>query len=177
MPWMPFSKHQRWPFAWWVAVVVDHTSRLVVGFAVFDRRPTSFEVYSFLGMAMRRSCSKPRYIIADKGKEFFCQAFKDWCRRKRIRPRYGAVGEHGSIAIVERRVIGSIRRECTDHLIPFGRRHLLGVLREYVEYYNESRPHQSLHRNSPMPRSVEAFGVVWANPVLGGLHHRYFRAI
>lgn len=74
------------------------------------------------------------------------------------------------------RVIGSIRRECTDHIIPFGRRHLLRTLREYIEHYNESRPHQSLDRNSPVPREVEALGEVCAKPVLGGLHHRYFRA-
>ena len=74
------------------------------------------------------------------------------------------------------RVIGSIRRECTDHIIPFGRRHLLRTLREYVGYYNTSRPHQSLDRNSPIPRRVEAVGEVCAAPVLGGLHHRYFRA-
>ncbi len=74
------------------------------------------------------------------------------------------------------RVIGSIRRECTDHIIPFGRRHLLRTLREYIEHYNESRPHQSLDRNSPVPREVEAVGDVCAKPVLGGLHHRYFRA-
>ena len=74
------------------------------------------------------------------------------------------------------RVIGTIRRECTDHVIPFGRRHLLRVLREYVEYYNADRPHQSLDRNSPVPRSIEAAGGVCAKPVLGGLHHRYFRA-
>ena len=75
-----------------------------------------------------------------------------------------------------KRVIGSIRRECTDHIIPFGRRHLLRTLREYVEYYNTARPHQSLDRNSPMPRDVDAVGEVCAKPVLGGLHHRYFRA-
>ena len=74
------------------------------------------------------------------------------------------------------RVIGSIRRECTDHVIPFGERRLLRTLREYVDYYNESRPHQSLERNAPMPRKVEAVGEVCAKPVLGGLHHRYSRA-
>jgi transposase InsO family protein len=74
------------------------------------------------------------------------------------------------------RVIGSIRRDCTDHVIPFGRQHLLRVMREYVEYYNGSRPHQSLDRNSPIPRRVETVGEVCARPVLGGLHHRYFRA-
>ena len=74
------------------------------------------------------------------------------------------------------RVVGTIRRECTDHIIPFERRHLLRVLREYGDYYNTARPHQSLDRNSPIPREVEAIGEVCAKPVLGGLHHQYFRA-
>ncbi len=74
------------------------------------------------------------------------------------------------------RVIGSIRRECTDHRIPFGRRHLLRTLREYAEYYNTSRPHQPLDRNSPVPREVEDRGEIVARPVLHGLHHRYGRS-
>ena len=78
-------------------------------------------------------------------------------------------------AFVER-VIGLIRRECTDHLISLGQQHLLRCLREYVDYYNASRPHQSLDGNAPEPRQVEAVGEVIAKPVLGGLHHRYSRA-
>ena len=57
------------------------------------RRPTS---------GIRRSGPKPKYIIADQGKEFICAAFKGWCRRRGIRLRHGVVGEHGSIAIIER---------------------------------------------------------------------------
>lgn len=78
-------------------------------------------------------------------------------------------------AYVER-VIGSIRRECTDHIIPMGETHLLRTLREYVEYYNNSRTHQSLDGNAPTPRVVECVGKIVATPVLGGLHHRYSRA-
>lgn len=73
------------------------------------------------------------------------------------------------------RVIGSIRRECTDHIISMGERHLLRSVREYVEYYNGCRPHQSLDGNAPIPRDVEAVGDVAAKPVVGGLHHRYSR--
>ncbi len=78
-------------------------------------------------------------------------------------------------AYVER-LIGSIRRDCTDHIIPMGEKHLLRVLREYVEYYNESRTHYSLDGNSPIERPVERSGDVVGTPVLGGLHHRYSRA-
>jgi len=76
------------------------------------------------------------------------------------------------------RVIGSIRRECLNHLIILGERHLRSILSEYVNYYNVSRPHLSLERNAPVPRSVEpsAFGAVVAVPQVGGLHHLYTRA-
>ena len=57
-----------------------------------------------------------------------------------------------------------------------GEKHLLRTLREYVEYYNESRTHQSLNGNAPNAREVELEGQVVAVPVLGGLHHRYSRA-
>ena len=74
------------------------------------------------------------------------------------------------------RVIGTSRRECIDHVIPFGRRHLLGLLREFVDYYHEARQHSSLCGNSPTPRRVQAVGELRGQPVLGGLHHRYPRA-
>ncbi len=76
------------------------------------------------------------------------------------------------------RVIGSIRRECLDHMIILSEDHLRRVLAEYVRYYNESRTHMSLGGNSPIPRKVEppAAGDVVAVPYLGGLHHRYTRA-
>ena len=75
------------------------------------------------------------------------------------------------------RAIGSIRRECTDHIITLGERHLLRVLREYVEYHNKTRTHLSLDRNAPQPRRVaRKGGEMVGTPVLGGLHHRYERA-
>ena len=75
------------------------------------------------------------------------------------------------------RVIGSIRRECTDHIIAVGERHLSRVLQKYAAYYNEARTHLSLDRNSPSPRIVETgVGDVVGIPHLGGLHHRYTRA-
>ena len=77
------------------------------------------------------------------------------------------------------RVNGTLRRECTDHVIALNARHLERVLREYVErYYNPSRPHMSLDGNSPRPRTREPTPAddVVAEPILGGLHHRYRRA-
>jgi putative transposase len=76
------------------------------------------------------------------------------------------------------RVIGSIRRECLDHVIVINERHLRRLLRSYLTYYNTTRPHQSLHNNSPHPRDVQppANGPIVAISQVGGLHHRYQRA-
>ena len=77
------------------------------------------------------------------------------------------------------RVIGSIRRECLDHVIVLNEKHLHRILAEYFEYYHNSRPHLSLDRNSPTPRCVEppSKGEVVAVSQVGGLHHRYTRHI
>jgi putative transposase len=76
------------------------------------------------------------------------------------------------------RLIGSIRRECLDHLIVFNERQLRRILREYFAYYNEVRPHQSLEMNAPVAREgqLPAKGKVISLPQVGGLHHRYLRA-
>ena len=73
------------------------------------------------------------------------------------------------------RVIGSIRRECLDHVIVLNATHLRGVLREYVEYYNSDRTHRALDKDAPNFRTVEAHGEIVSCPVLSGLHHRYAR--
>ncbi len=75
------------------------------------------------------------------------------------------------------RLIGTIRRECTDHIIALGENHLRHVLRAYVEYHNNNRPHESLAGNSPIPRCIECGdGDILSTPVLSGLHHTYRRA-
>jgi hypothetical protein len=73
------------------------------------------------------------------------------------------------------RLIGSIRRECLDHVIVFGERHLWHVLRSYAEYYNGARTHLSLAKDSPFTRPVQRVGSILPQSVLGGLHHHYVR--
>ena len=78
-------------------------------------------------------------------------------------------------AIAER-VVRSIRSECLDHLIVINDRHLMAVLREFIDYYNHDRPHRSLALGSPVPGSPSRDGPVTTRAVLGGLHHIYERA-
>jgi transposase InsO family protein len=79
-------------------------------------------------------------------------------------------------AYVER-VIGSIRRECLDHVIVFHESSLRRILASYFQYYRRSRAHLSLGKDSPEPRSIQPqeMGRVVAVPQVGGLHHRYER--
>ena len=76
------------------------------------------------------------------------------------------------------RLIGSIRRECLDHLIVFNERHLKRLLGSYVSYYLAARTHLSLEKQCPHPRPVQPRekGKVIALPHIGGLHHEYRRA-
>jgi transposase InsO family protein len=73
------------------------------------------------------------------------------------------------------RLIGSIQRECLDHIVVFGEQHLRHLLNSYREYYNEARTHLSVSKDAPVPRAIQAHGRTCAIPLLGGLHHQYVR--
>jgi transposase InsO family protein len=73
------------------------------------------------------------------------------------------------------RLIGSIRRECVDHVVVFGERHLRHVLLSYVSYYNSTRTHLSLNTDAPISSAAETDGRIICHPILGGLHHQYAR--
>ena len=74
------------------------------------------------------------------------------------------------------RLIGSIRRECVDHVIVFSERHLRHLLLCYMKYYNDVRTHHSLNKDAPVSRPVQRTGVISSRAILGGLPHRYARA-
>jgi putative transposase len=149
VPWLPFSLPQSWPFCWWIAIVVDHFSRAVVGFAVFLGRPTSAEIQWSLGRAVRRVGSPPKYIISDPGRQFRCTSFRRWCRRRGIRPRFGAVGKYGSLAVVER-FMRSMKTECTRRmLVPLRLDAMRLEIALYVVWHNQHRPSQALGGRTP----------------------------
>ena len=149
VPWLPFALRQCWPFCWWLAVVIDHYSRHAMAFAVFSKRPSSLAVRCFLGRAIARAKATPKYLICDKDTIFWCEDFKRWCRRKGIRPRYGAVGQHGSIAVVER-FIKTLKDEATRRIqIPQHRTDCRRELDSFFTWYNQSRPHMTRGGRTP----------------------------
>ncbi len=148
-PWLPFALPQCWPFGWWVAVVIDHYSRRAMGFAIFRNNPTSVLIQSFLESAIVNASAAPKYIICDKGQQFWCDAFKAWCDSPGITPRFGAVGQHGSIALVERFIL-TLKNECMRIIrVPLSRDASHQELTCFANWYNQSRPHSSLNGKTP----------------------------
>ena len=117
---------------------------------------------------------RPRYLVRDRdavyGGDFALRA-----RRLGIETLLTPIRAPRANAIAER-VIGTLRRECLDHLLVVNERHLRSVLREFVGYYNADRPHRSLGPETPQPVARPEAGPVRSRPVLGGLHHVYERA-
>jgi len=147
--WLPFSLPQCWPFCWWVAVAVDHFSRRGMGTAHFDQQPTSEAVRAFLGRTMAKTSKVPKYLICDRGCQFDSAGFRRWCRRKRIRPRYGAIGKHGSIAVVERIILTMKTLLGCLLLVPYSRESFHRELNAIIEWYNRHRPHEWLGGRTP----------------------------
>ena len=118
----------------------------------------------------------PRYLLRDRDAIYGAQ-FKQRVKHMGIEEVTITFRSPWQSPYVER-LIGSIRRECLDYLIILTEAHLYRILTSYLEYYNESRTHQSLEDNAPVPRIVEPpdEGNVISVPQVGGLHHRYRRA-
>ncbi len=115
----------------------------------------------------------PRYIIRDRDR-VYGELFKRRLRAMGIRDRPTAPRSPWQNGHAER-LIGSIRRECLDHVVVFGERHLRNILLAYMQYYNGARTHLSLNKDAPVPRDVQAVGRILPTPILGGLHHQYVR--
>ena len=115
----------------------------------------------------------PRYLIRDRD-SIYGTAVTRRLRAMGIRDKPIAPGSPWQNGYAER-LIGTIRRECVDHLIVFGEAHLRRILREYAAYYNGSRTHRALNQDAPVHRPVQSIGAITSRPVLGGLHHQYCR--
>jgi transposase InsO family protein len=152
-------------------LVLSHERRRLLWFAVI-RNPTAEWLARQITEAFPWD-SAAKYLVRDKDRGFGA-AFKARVRAMGIRNRPTSFRSPWQNGYAER-FIGSIRRECTDHLIVFNAEHLRRILTKYATYYNEVRTHVSLEKDAPCTRAIELFGDIVAHPILGGLHHRYPR--
>ena len=165
-------------------VVPTISFRLLYGLLVLrhDRRRilwlnvTAHPSAEWIAQQVTEACgweSAPQYLIRDRDR-VYGEAFTRRVRAMGIRDRPTAPQSPWENGHAER-LIGSIRRECLDHVIVSGERHLRHVLRSYARYYNGVRTHLSLGKDSPLPRDVQAVGTILPLPVVQGLHHHYVR--
>jgi transposase InsO family protein len=155
-------------------VVLRHHQRTVVHFNVTSH-PTGRWTAQQIVEAFPYETA-PRYLLRDRD-GIYSPYFADRVRGMGIEEVLIAPRSPWQNPFIER-LIGSIRRECLDHILVISEAHLRRVLREYFAYYHDSRPHQSLDGNAPRPREIEppTQGRIVAEPRVGGLHHRYRRA-
>jgi transposase InsO family protein len=149
VPWLPWALPQRWPFCWWVAVIVDHFSRRIMGFAVFTQNPTSLAVRQLLGRAIREAGQVPDHLITDQGTQFTDKGFRRWCRRRGIRQRFGAVGKYGSISVVAVSLKKMKSEAIRRILVPLDRGTFRHEVSLFVEWYNGHRPHSAFQGAVP----------------------------
>jgi transposase InsO family protein len=115
----------------------------------------------------------PKYLIRDRD-QIYGAVVTRRLRAMGIRDKPTAPASPWQNGFAER-LIGSIRRECVDHIIVLGEVHLRRVLQSYADYYNSVRTHRSLNKDAPVSRPVQRTGVIRSRAILGGLHHRYAR--
>ena len=112
----------------------------------------------------------PRYMIRDRDRIYGAVVTRR-LRAMGIRDKPIAPASPWRNGFAER-LIGSIRRECLDHIIVLGEAHLRRILKSYARYYNETRTHLALAKDAPLSRTVMRAGRILCRPVLGGLHVR-----
>ena len=154
-----------------VLVILRHERRRLISLSVTDH-PTAEWIARQITDAFPWDAA-PDYMIRDR----------DGCYGHAVTKRLAAMGIRDH-PIAPRspwqnghaeRLIGSIRRECLDHIVVFGEAHLRRILAAYAVYYNELRTHLSLGKDSPCHRPIQRLGQLAAQPILGGLHNEYCR--
>jgi transposase InsO family protein len=157
----------------YVFLVLAHERRRIVHFGV-----TAHPTAEWTAQQMRESFpwdTVPRYLLRDHD-QIFGEDFVNQVQAMGIKQVLSAPRSPWQRAYIER-LIGTIRRECLDHLIVFNERSLYRHLQGFLEYYHRNRTHLSLEKDSPEPRPIQPpeSGRIVSIPVLGGLHHRYER--
>lgn len=163
----------------YVLIIISHDRRKIEHFAV-----TSNPSSSWVAQQIRETTPfghQPKYLIHDRGSMFISKEFKNFLANTNIKSKktgYRCPWQNGLCE----RLVGILRRELTDHIIPFNEKHLHYLLREYVQrYYNPVRTHQGIDCQTPIlsdkpPDSLVKDTVLISEPILGGLYHGYDKA-
>jgi transposase InsO family protein len=156
----------------YVLLFISHGRRELVHLNV-TANPTAAWVWGQL-IAATPWGRTPRYLVRDRD-AVYGQGFVERARGLGVETVLTPVRAPRANAVAER-VVGTLRRECLDHLVILNEAHLRAVLAEFTRYYNRERPHRTLALGTPILVVRATAGPIRSRPVLGGLHHVYERA-
>jgi len=156
-----------------VLIILSNDRRRILHFNVTDH-PTA----AWTAQQLVEACGideKPKYLLRDRD-AIYGNQFSQRAHTLGIKEVLTAYRSPWQNPYVER-IIGSIRRECLDHVIVLGPRHLKQIQTGYVDYYNGVRTHLSLRKDSPDRRTIQSAscGRIVERKMVGGLHHQYMR--
>jgi transposase InsO family protein len=156
-----------------VLVILAHARRRMVHFHVTEHPTAVWTAQQVVEAFLWEEA--PRYLLRDRDR-IYGTTFQQRVKHMEIKEVVIAAQSPWQNPYVER-LIGSIRRECLDHVVVFHERHLTRILTGYFTYYHHWRTHLALAMDCPVPRPVEPpeYGEVIAVPEVGGLHHHYER--
>jgi putative transposase len=152
-------------------VVLAHDRRRVLHFNVTAHPTAAWTAQQILEAFPFEAA--PKYLLRDRD-AIYGHGLQQQIGALGITEVLGACRSPWQRAYIER-IIGSIRRECLDHVIVFDQTSLRHILGSYLDYYHRSRTHLSLNKDAPVTRPVQPVGRIVAIPQVGGLHHRYER--
>jgi len=157
--WWPTGFPALFPFCWKVIAVLDAYSRKVLATRICRKEPSGDDVVAALEAARTNVGQSPRHLVTDKGSQFFdsknrkpAAAFKAWLDEYRVQPRFGAVGQKGSIALIERFWKTMKQESIRRILVPYDIEWIRAELNVFIDWYNGRRPHASLDAATPDER-------------------------
>jgi transposase InsO family protein len=156
-----------------VFVLLAHQRRRIVHFAITDHPTAAWTAQQIIEAFPDETA--PRWLVRDRD-AIYSDVFQRCVAGMSITEVISAPSSPWQNPYAER-LIGSLRRECLDHMIILSQRHLRRVLTRYGSYYHQSRTHLGLEKDAPTPRRVQvpSEGRVVVFAEVGGLHHRYER--
>jgi transposase InsO family protein len=154
-----------------VFLVMEHQRRRVLHFGITEHPTAEWTAQQVVEAFSERDAK--HYLIRDRDSAYG-QEFRRRIQSLGLKEVVTAPQSPWQNAFAER-MIGSIRRECLDHVVVLGQRHLRRLLKNYLAYYHRSRTHLALAKDAPDPRVIMRRGEIIAIPQVGGLHHRYER--
>jgi hypothetical protein len=156
----------------YVLVVIEHHRRRLVYFNITKNPTAQWSLQQIRNLLMDYD-TPPKYLIRDRDMKYgkLLGGRKNKFGIDEIMTAYRCPWQNGYVE----RVIGSIKRECLDHVIILDENHLRSILTDYFTYYNKYRTHLGINKDSPEGRAVQSEGEIYKVPVVNGLHHVYFR--